>query len=171
MFQQVRMFSTGTLQEAADKIEWVWYLLFVVVVLALIIGQIYQKSKTQQKITEKHTSFDSLANADPAEVKNVLTEAGLQMMNPEGWIDQAEFAAKEDGDGLQKLPKKIKKFDGGTHVFSQHFGGGRCWIGIDMDPDPGSGLVFVDDYCGVAGQPERSRRKRLADPRYRRPRQ
>jgi len=81
---------------------------FVVVVLALIIGWIYQQSKTQQKITEKHTSFDSLANADPAEVTNVLNEAGLQMMNPEGWIDQAEFAAKEDGDGLQKLPDELK---------------------------------------------------------------
>ncbi len=43
------------------------------------------------------TSFISLAHADPAEVKNVLNEAGPQMMNPEGWIEQAEFAAKAAG--------------------------------------------------------------------------
>jgi hypothetical protein len=33
------------------------------------------------------TDFDSLSSADPAEVKNVLNEAGLQVMSPEGWID------------------------------------------------------------------------------------
>ncbi len=54
------------------------------------------------------TNFDSLSNADPAEVKNVLNEAGLQMMNPDGWIEQAEFAAKEDWDGLQKLQGELK---------------------------------------------------------------
>jgi predicted flap endonuclease-1-like 5' DNA nuclease len=144
----------GSLQEAADKIGWGWYLLLVVVVLGLILGWIYQQSKAEQKKKEKQgatekqpvskppefpknekmgtgnddltriegigpkvagvlenagiTSFDSLANADPAEVKNVLNEAGLQMMNPEGWIEQAEFAAKEDWDGLQKLQDELK---------------------------------------------------------------
>jgi small subunit ribosomal protein S2 len=144
----------GSLQEAADKIGWIWYLLLVVVVLALILGWIYQQTKAQQKKSEQPstkekqtgseaselpkkekvekreddltriegigpkvagvlknagiTSFDSLVNADPAEVKNVLNEAGLQMMNPEGWIEQAEFAAKADWDGLQKLQDELK---------------------------------------------------------------
>jgi predicted flap endonuclease-1-like 5' DNA nuclease len=53
-------------------------------------------------------SFDSLAEADAAEVKNVLNEAGLQMMNPEGWIEQAQLAANEDWDGLQKLQDELK---------------------------------------------------------------
>lgn len=148
------MLSIGSLQEAADKKGWVWYLLLVLVVPALLIGWIYQQSKAhqkkseEQKATEKQavsetsklpknerietgnddltriegigpkvagvlkntgiTSFDSLANADPAEVKNVLNEAGLQMMTPDGWIEQAEFAAKEDWDGLQKLQDELK---------------------------------------------------------------
>jgi predicted flap endonuclease-1-like 5' DNA nuclease len=54
------------------------------------------------------TSFDSLANSDPTKVKSVLNEAGLQMMSPEGWIEQAELAAKEDWDGLQKLQDELK---------------------------------------------------------------
>ena len=147
------MLSMDALQKAADTIGWVWYLLLVLVVLALIIGWIYQQSKAQQKKSEQQkaaekqtvevselpksekvktgnddltriegigpkvagvlknagiTSFDSLANADTAEVKNVLNEAGLQMMNPEGWIEQAELAAKEDWDGLQKLQDELK---------------------------------------------------------------
>jgi small subunit ribosomal protein S2 len=148
------MLSMDAFQEAADKIGWVWYLLLVVVVLALIIGWMYQQSKAQQKKSEGQntkekqavfetselpknekvekgsddltkiegigpkvagvlknagiTSFDGLANAEPAEVKGVLNEAGLQMMNPEGWIEQAEFAAKEDWDGLQKLQDELK---------------------------------------------------------------
>lgn len=148
------MLSMDALQKAADTIGWVWYLLFVLVVLALIIGWIYQQSKAQQKKSEEQkaaekqpvsetsklpknkrieagnddltriegiglkvagvlknvgiTSFNSLANADTAEVKNVLNEAGLQMMDPEGWIAQAEFATKEDWDGLQKLQDELK---------------------------------------------------------------
>ena len=54
------------------------------------------------------TSFDALAHADSGEVKNVLNQAGLQMMNPEGWIEQAELAAKADWDGLQKLQDELK---------------------------------------------------------------
>ncbi len=54
------------------------------------------------------TSFDSLAEADPVEVKSVLNDAGLQMMSPEGWIEQAQFAAREDWDGLQKLQDELK---------------------------------------------------------------
>lgn len=53
-------------------------------------------------------NFDSLARADAAEVKSVLNEAGLQMMSPEGWIEQAELAAKGDWDGLQKLQDELK---------------------------------------------------------------
>ena|SRR5215216_1355498 len=52
-------------------------------------------------------NFESLSNAEPAEVQNVLKEAGLQMMNPEGWIEQAGLAAKGDWDGLRKLQDEL----------------------------------------------------------------
>ncbi len=41
-------------------------------------------------------------------MKSVLNEAGLQMMNPEGWIEQAELAAHGDWDGLEKLQGELK---------------------------------------------------------------
>lgn len=53
-------------------------------------------------------TFDDLANADAENVQTVLNEAGLQMMNPEGWIDQAKLAAKGDWGGFEKLQRKLK---------------------------------------------------------------
>ena len=54
------------------------------------------------------STFDELARADPAEVKRQLNETGLQMMNPEGWIEQANLAAKGDWKGLEKLQSELK---------------------------------------------------------------
>jgi small subunit ribosomal protein S2 len=150
------MLFIGNLQEVADKIGWFWYLLVVLVVLAGILGWIYQESKKQQKQQQKEpekqqkereqqeasrapepakteranndltriegigpkvarilkdagiNSFDALAHADAAEVKNVLNEAGLQMMSPDGWIEQADLAAKEDWEGLEQLQNELK---------------------------------------------------------------
>lgn len=59
------------------------------------------------------TTFEDLANAKAVDVQNVLDEAGLQMMNPEGWIDQAKLAAKEDWAGFEKLQRRLK---GGRRV-------------------------------------------------------
>ncbi|GAB4455640.1 MAG: hypothetical protein Kow0070_04270 [Anaerolineales bacterium] len=53
-------------------------------------------------------SFADLAEANPADVQKALDAAGLQMMNPEGWIEQAKFAAKGDMDGLKKLQDELK---------------------------------------------------------------
>jgi hypothetical protein len=148
------MLFIGSLQDAAVKIGWVWYLLVVLVVLGGIVWWIYQQSKKQleqqsqsqgkeqqkQEVSDTPaspgrkrakddltviegigpkvasvlkdagiTDFDSLSSADPAEVKSVLNEAGLQMMSPEGWID--------------------------------------------LDSHPVSGLVRDHDCGGVAGQP------------------
>jgi small subunit ribosomal protein S2 len=139
------MSFSGSLQDAGDTIGWTWYLLLVLVVLALILGWIYQQSKKQSKEVEKKAesretesskrevreddltriegigpkvdkilkragikSFDDLSSADPAEVKSVLNEAGLQMMSPEGWVEQAQLAAEEDWEGLQKLQGEMK---------------------------------------------------------------
>ena len=54
------------------------------------------------------TTFDDLARAEAADVKNVLNEAGLQMMNPEGWIEQASLAAKEDWEAVERLQNELK---------------------------------------------------------------
>ena len=53
-------------------------------------------------------TFEDLAQAKPADVQKVLDKAGLQMMDPEGWIDQAKLAAKEDWEGFEKLQETLK---------------------------------------------------------------
>jgi len=54
------------------------------------------------------TSFADLAHADAANVQEKLNAAGLQMMNPEGWIEQVRLAAKGDMEGLMKLQEELK---------------------------------------------------------------
>jgi predicted flap endonuclease-1-like 5' DNA nuclease len=53
-------------------------------------------------------TFDELANAKTADVQKVLDKAGLQMMDPAGWIDQAKLAAKGDWEAFDKLQRKLK---------------------------------------------------------------
>ena len=53
-------------------------------------------------------TFEDLAEADVANVQKVLDKAGLQMMDPEGWIDQAKLAANGDWAGFEKLQTKLK---------------------------------------------------------------
>ena len=53
-------------------------------------------------------TFDDLAAAKAADVQSILDEAKLQMMNPEGWIEQARLAAKEDWDAFEKLKGKLR---------------------------------------------------------------
>jgi hypothetical protein len=53
-------------------------------------------------------TFDDLASAKAADVKSVLDAANLQMMGPEGWIDQAKLAAKGDWEAFEKLKGKLK---------------------------------------------------------------
>jgi hypothetical protein len=54
------------------------------------------------------TTFDELAHAKTDDVQNTLNAAGLQMMNPEGWIAQAKLAAKGDWAGFEKLQSELK---------------------------------------------------------------
>jgi hypothetical protein len=54
------------------------------------------------------TTFEALARANPAEIQKTLNEAGLQMMNPEGWIEQAALAAKGDWEGFERLQGELK---------------------------------------------------------------
>ena len=53
-------------------------------------------------------SFEELANADQARVEQALDEAGLQMMEPEGWIEQAKLAARGDMEGLIRLQDELE---------------------------------------------------------------
>jgi len=53
-------------------------------------------------------SFADLAKAKADDVQKVLDAAGLQMMNPEGWIEQAKLAAKGDTKALMKLQDELK---------------------------------------------------------------
>lgn len=54
-----------------------------------------------------HT-FADLAQADAAHVQEILNAAGLRMMNPTGWIEQARLAAAGDMEGLKKLQAELK---------------------------------------------------------------
>jgi len=54
------------------------------------------------------TTFAALANANPTEIQKTLSAAGLQMLYPEGWIEQAALAAKGDWAGLEKLQNELK---------------------------------------------------------------
>ena len=54
------------------------------------------------------STFAALAAANATEIQKALSAAGLQMMNPEGWIEQAALAAKGDWAGLEKLQTELK---------------------------------------------------------------
>ncbi len=58
-------------------------------------------------------TFAALAEADAAKVQDILNAAGLQMMNPAGWIEQARLAAQGDMEGLKKLQDELQ---GGRRV-------------------------------------------------------
>jgi hypothetical protein len=53
-------------------------------------------------------SFTDLAAADAGRVQDALDAAGLQMMDPEGWIEQAKLAAGGNMEGLAKLQDELK---------------------------------------------------------------
>jgi DNA polymerase/3'-5' exonuclease PolX len=53
------------------------------------------------------TSFESLSKANAAKIQDLLKGAGLQMMNPEGWMEQARLAAQGDWEELQKLQEEL----------------------------------------------------------------
>ena len=54
------------------------------------------------------TTFAELARMKVSDVQKILNEAGMQMMDPEGWVDQAKLAAKGDWDALEKMQEQLK---------------------------------------------------------------
>ena len=53
-------------------------------------------------------TFAALAESNAEDIQKIVTEAGLKMMSPEGWIDQAKLAAAGDWKGFEKLQAKLK---------------------------------------------------------------
>ncbi len=54
------------------------------------------------------STFAQLASADVEKLREILASAKLQMMDPSGWIEQAELATKGDWDALEKLQDELK---------------------------------------------------------------
>jgi hypothetical protein len=53
-------------------------------------------------------TFEALSRTNPADIQKALNAAGLQMMNPQGWIEQASLAARGDWQALEKLQGELK---------------------------------------------------------------
>lgn len=70
--------------------------------------------KVEQVLNEIGVStYAELAAADVEALRDALTAAKLHMMDPAGWIEQAELAAKGDWDALETLQDELK---GGRRV-------------------------------------------------------
>jgi hypothetical protein len=54
------------------------------------------------------TSYDELAHAKADRIQDAIDAAGLQTMNPKGWIAQAKLAAQGDWKGFRKLQSQLK---------------------------------------------------------------
>lgn len=52
-------------------------------------------------------TFAALAESNVEDIQKIVNEAGLKMMSPEGWIDQAKLAAAGDWKGFEKLQAKL----------------------------------------------------------------
>jgi len=59
------------------------------------------------------TTFRQLADANVGHLEELLREAGLRMMNPATWPEQARLAALGDHEGLLRLQETLK---GGRRV-------------------------------------------------------
>jgi large subunit ribosomal protein L21 len=52
-------------------------------------------------------TFEDLSNAKVEDLQKILNDAGLRMMDPSTWPQQANLAAEDDWDALQKLQDKL----------------------------------------------------------------
>lgn len=53
------------------------------------------------------STFEALAKAKKDDLQNILDNAGLTMMDPSTWPQQAKLAAKGDWDALEKLQDEL----------------------------------------------------------------
>ena len=131
------MFSVAYLQTDTNSLGWLWIAILIILFLLVIVWWLrYRKVEPAGVLPARIradgatddlikiegvgpkvasvlkqagiTTFETLANADPTEVQRILNEAGLQMMNPEGWIEQARLAAQGDWAALERLQGELK---------------------------------------------------------------
>lgn|SRR5688572_695474 len=131
------MFSAPYLQTDTNNLGWVWIAILIVLLLVVIIWWLRYRKVEPPGVPPARmraegavddlvkiegigpkvagilnqagiTTFEALANANPEEVQRVLNEAGLQMMKPEGWIEQARLAARGDWVALERLQDELK---------------------------------------------------------------
>ncbi len=131
------MFSAPYLQTETNNLGWIWIVILILLFLVVIIWWFrYRKveppggppvgmraeraaddlvkiegigPKVASVLNQAGiTTFESLASANPADVQRILDDAGLQMMNPEGWIEQARLAAAGDWAALERLQGELK---------------------------------------------------------------
>lgn len=53
-------------------------------------------------------TFEQLAGAEPDRLREILQQAGLRMIDPSTWGEQAGLAARGDWDGLKELQSRLK---------------------------------------------------------------
>ena len=53
-------------------------------------------------------NFSALAEASPEQLKQMLSDAGMRIVNPESWQQQAKFAAAGDWEGLAAFNARRK---------------------------------------------------------------
>jgi predicted flap endonuclease-1-like 5' DNA nuclease len=54
------------------------------------------------------TTFSQLANTDPGQLRQLLEEADLPMIDPDSWPEQARLAAAGSWQALQELQDRLK---------------------------------------------------------------
>jgi hypothetical protein len=131
------MYSLYLLSEATNEpdLGWLLWLVLGIFLLIVIVGWVVSIKKGEESATEVAapaspdalkklegvgpkvegvlnaagiSTYAQLAAADVEKLREVLAEAKLQMMDPSGWIEQAELAAKGDWDTLEKLQDELK---------------------------------------------------------------
>ncbi len=129
------MYALNFLSESANEpdLTWLLWLVLVIFLLIVIIGWMTSKKGSSETHAKEdaapddltklegvgpkvsgvlaaagYTTFAKLASANADAVSAVLKEAGLQMMDPAGWIEQAGLAAKGDMEALEKLQDELK---------------------------------------------------------------
>jgi hypothetical protein len=128
---EVIMFSPGYLQTGQSSTAWVGFLILAVLLLVLILwslncrktDQAAEPSEASVQVLRETTpddlvarvlndagitTFEDLARANAADIQKALHAAGLQMINPEGWIEQASLAARGDWEALERLQDELK---------------------------------------------------------------
>ena len=95
--QQPALFEAGEVQEEAEQPE------------SDDLKKIEGIGPKVQSILAENgiQTFKQLESADPENLKQVLKEQGLSMIDPATWHEQASLAAAGDWGGLEKLQEKL----------------------------------------------------------------